>query len=283
MKSKSATLIISFYNNKNALELIFQSLTEQWNHDFNVVIADDGSKEEVKNWLSVKVEQLPFSVTHVWHEDKGFRKNRILNKAILASKSDYLIFIDGDCVPQHGFVRDHLQVAERGTVVCGRRVELSKKYTDLLVKTNKKSTFSHKYMLSMLVDYLVNRREKNTTEYTGKHLKNGLCLPWLQRLTSLSSKPRSIIGCNFSIYKKDLERINGFDMNYEAPAVGEDTDIEFRLKGVGVRTKAIKFGAALLHMYHHELPRPSTNKDIFDRTVQEKAFWASNGLNKLKS
>lgn len=65
MKTTSATLIISFYNNKNALELIFQSLIEQWNHDFNVVIADDGSKEEVKDWLSVRVEQLPFSVTHV--------------------------------------------------------------------------------------------------------------------------------------------------------------------------------------------------------------------------
>jgi len=282
MKTISATLIISFYNNPQALELIFEALIEQWPDHFDVIIADDGSREEVTVWLSNRIKDLPFSVTHVWHEDSGFRKNRILNKAIRQAKNECLIFIDGDCIPQDRFIRDHLEAAEPGFVTCGRRVELSEKHTNLLMDASKKSRFSHQYFWRMGVDYVWQSMKGKSTKYSGKHIKNGLCLPWLKYLMGLSKKTRSIIGCNFSMYKSDLEKINGFDMNYEAPAVGEDTDIEYRLHGVGVRTKAIKFGAALLHMYHDELSRPSENKALFKKTVENKTYWAKNGLDRLK-
>ncbi|OOF14967.1 glycosyltransferase [Salinivibrio sp. PR919] len=281
MDDRKATVIISFYNNKKALCMIFQSLKEEKTYNFDVIVADDGSSDDITSWLKDYIKLLPFRVLHVWHEDKGFRKNRILNKSIAASKTDYLIFIDGDCVPQAGFVQDHLYAAEKGVVVCGRRVELSEKYTQKLYSSPEKSTFSHVYFIPMMFRYLWFNLLGYDTDVTGKHIENGIHIKFLRNLMLKRRLEKSIIGCNFSLFKDDFKKINGFDMNYEAPAVGEDTDIEFRLNGVGIKTKALKFGAALLHLYHQELKRPSINQEIFQETVKNKAFWANNGLDKL--
>ena len=94
-----ATLIISFFNNLKALKLILSALNQQSVSNFEVIIADDGSKSEVVNEIQKLKTNYNYPIKHKWHEDKGFRKNRILNKAILASESKYLIFIDGDCIP----------------------------------------------------------------------------------------------------------------------------------------------------------------------------------------
>ena len=104
------SLIVSFYNKVELLKLIFAALEVQTYHNFEVIIADDGSKPEVVEEITRIKSDYFFAIKHIWHEDKGWQKNIILNQAVTASEGEYLIFIDGDCIPEKHFIQEHVQV-----------------------------------------------------------------------------------------------------------------------------------------------------------------------------
>ena len=126
---KSVSLIVSFYNRIDFLKLIFAALEQQSYLDFEVIIADDGSRVEIVQELELQIEKASFQVKHIWHEDIGWRKNTVLNNAIVASESNYIIFIDGDCIPHPHFIEEHLNSRVPNQTICGRRVTLTKKIT----------------------------------------------------------------------------------------------------------------------------------------------------------
>jgi glycosyltransferase involved in cell wall biosynthesis len=130
-----ASLIISFYNNIQLLTLIFAALERQTCSAFEVIIADDGSKPEVVQQLKRLIQTKAFPVKHCWHTDDGWRKNAILNKAIQASQCDYLVFIDGDCIPHPRFIEEHLAHRKEGVVLTGRRVQLTPSMSSSLTET----------------------------------------------------------------------------------------------------------------------------------------------------
>lgn len=279
--SPKASLIIAFYNNTKALELTFKALEIQTETHFEVIIADDGSKQTAVDFIKERAKTLPFPVKHVWHEDKGFRKTRILNHAILASQSDYLIIIDGDCIPQKHFIEDHLAHAELGKSLSGRRAELPEKFTSDVFNSNSPGTFAEEHKLALLWHYFTT---KGKHKEKGRHIEKGLrfAAPWLQALLK-NKKPKAILGCNFSIHKQDILKVNGFDMRYEAPAVGEDSDIDYRLKLAGITNKSLNYLACQIHTYHPWLDRVSVNWEILKETMDKKASWAELGISTLVS
>lgn len=276
MHQPKASLIIAFYNNTVCLELIFKALSIQTESNFEVIIADDGSKQEAIDFIYTRRESLPFSVKHVWHEDKGFRKNRILNHAVLKSSSDYLIIIDGDCIPEKHFIEDHLNNAEKGRSLSGRRVELPEQYTQRVIDSSSPGMFFSENKLEILIRYMLSNGDKQTK---GRHIEKGLrfAKPWQQSLFK-GKKAKAILGCNFSLFKEDLLKINGFDMRYEAPAVGEDSDVDYRLNLVGVTNKSLNGLAVQIHLYHPWLDRVSENWDIFRDTMKHERAWAELGI-----
>ena len=56
-------------------------------------------------------------------------------------------------------------------------------------------------------------------------------------------------GCNYSIPRKVLELLNGFDEEYEGYG-REDTDVELRLQNLGYRIKSMKGLALQFHIWH---------------------------------
>ena len=220
-----ASLIISFYNNIRYLKLIAAGLERQSFRDFEIIIADDGSNQESINEVEKLSLKLPFPLKHVWQEDKKFRKNKILNQAVTASSSDYLIFIDGDCVPHSQFIKEHYEHKKEGTCFTGRRVNLSSKITSLLTENNIKSGYLENHTLALVMDGLFG---KSFDVEKGFYTSN----PIVRNL--LNRKKRGILGCNFSLNKSDLLKINGFDERYECPSVGEDSDIQYRLELIGI-------------------------------------------------
>ncbi|EJB8415355.1 TPA: glycosyltransferase [Vibrio vulnificus] len=279
-KAPKASLIIAFYNNTQALELIFRALEVQSETNFEVIIADDGSKKEAVEYILERRKTLPFSVNHIWHEDKGFRKNRILNHAILASKSEYLIFIDGDCIPQRHFIEDHICNAELGKSLSGRRAELADRFTEDVLHSVSPGTFFEDNKFKLLWHYLTT---KGQVKEKGRHVEKGLRLSssLLQALFR-HKKAKAILGCNFSIHKQDILKVNGFDMRYEAPAVGEDSDLDYRLNLIGITNKSLNYLGCQIHMYHPWLTRPSINKMLFEQTVKEGKSWANLGISSLQ-
>jgi len=266
-----ASLIISFYNKIDYLKLVLASIKIQTEQNIEVIIADDGSSPFVIAELNNLILNFPIIVKHIWQEDKGFRKNKILNKAILASESNYLIFIDGDCVPHSNFIEDHLINAKKDFVITGRRVNLSKKITNQLTEQKIQERFLEKQFYKIILDGVFG---KSTDVEKGIFIQNKLLL------NLLNKKTRGLLGCNFSLHKEDILSINGFDERYEAPSIGEDTDIQYRLELIGKKIKSINHSAVQFHLYHKLQERPKINLDLFEEVKKSKVFYTPHGIKK---
>lgn len=244
--------------------MILSALNNQYRNDFEVVIADDGSCNHIVGQIKAVLSDFSYPIQHIWHEDNGFRKNRILNKALLQAKYDYLIFIDGDCIPQDNFVRDHLDHAVKKTCLNGRRADLSPSVSQSIRddESTPPNQLFKTYFKDIAADYL---------RGNGKNIEKGLRITnsTLSHYLNNKKKKKGLVGCNFSLFKSSLLNINGFDERYESPGVGEDSDIEFRLRLDGVKIENIFYMANQIHLYHKELPRSEVNLSLF-RQIQEK-------------
>lgn len=270
MKMFSTTLVVSFYNKIEYLRLIVAALERQSFKDFEVIIADDGSRKEVVDEVGKMMEQCELSIQHVWHEDKGFRKTKIFNEAIRQSRSSYLIFMDGDCVPHWKFVEEHYKNREPRVLLAGRRVYLSEKMSSRLRVNKIQSGYLERaFQFELLADGMFG---KSSHVIKGIYITN----PVLRRFLNRSMK--GVLGSNFSLHKSDLEDINGFDERYEAPAVGEDSDIEVRLIWNNVKIRMVKNIAIQYHIYHKKLPRPQQNLELFETVKKERVAFTPYGL-----
>lgn len=270
MKNFSTTLIISFYNKIEYLRMILAALERQSFSDFEVVIADDGSREDVVAEIKDIMANSTLSISHAWHEDLGFRKTKILNEAVRMSRSPYLIFIDGDCIPHRRFVEEHYNNREERVLLAGRRVYLSEKLSRQLDAGKIRNGYlDGAFQWALLFDGMFGQ---------SSHVIKGLYVksPFMRRV--LNRKMKGVLGSNFSVHKEDLEGINGFDERYEGAAVGEDTDIEVRLTWNNVRIRMVKNMAIQYHIYHKKLPRPNKNLELFEVVKREKAHYTPYGL-----
>lgn len=266
-----ASIIVSFYNKIDYLKLVLAGFEIQTEKNFEIIIADDGSNQSVLNQLENIIPLYPFKIKHLWQEDKGFRKNKILNKSILASEADYLIFIDGDCIPHPHFVEGHLLNAEVNTVLTGRRVNLSENISKQLTEEKIKNNFFEENFFKLLLDGIFG---KSIDVEKGIHFKNKYLLDFFNR------KQRGILGCNFSLFKTDILSINGFDERYQAPSIGEDSDIQFRLELIGKKIKSINHIAIQYHLYHKLQERLQKNLDLFEEVKMDAIFFTPYGIKK---
>ena len=250
-----ASLIIAVYNDLEALGLILDALKTQTYKNFEVIIAEDGNSSEMKEFIS-KVKDLPLK--HTTQDDIGIRKSRSVNNAILASSGEYLIFIDGDCIPYSTFLEGHISMAENGFLLSGRRVNLGPKYAKFLrerrlspLELEKKFIFKYPLIAKDCIE---------------RHSEEGFYFPKTSLIYKLFLKnkdsAKSLLGCNYSCYKNDMLAINGYDEDYGETAVGDDTDLEWRFKSYGCGIKSVRFIANVFHLYHHRTLRYSINSDL---------------------
>lgn len=266
------SLIISVYNDIKTLSLIFEALKVQTEKDFEVLVADDGSGKEFVDKVRELVLKAPFKATHIWHEDKGWRKEIILNRAIEASSTEYLIFIDGDCIPHKKFIAEHLRLASYGKVVAGRRVMLSQKLTDSITPELIASGKMHTYILPRILWAGLKREVRHAEEAI--RLTNGFL-----RHFFLEERWEGLLGCNFSIYKDDLLEINGFDERFSAPSIGEDTDIEARLNRIGIYAKVERHLLTVYHKYHKlNHSGAENNLKFFNENNKNNTTWTPYGI-----
>ncbi len=261
------SIIAAFYNNIRFLELILAGFTRQTNLNFEFIVADDGSDENVRMKIEGIRENYPFPVRHVWHEKYGWQKNRIMNKATLESESDYLIFIDADCIPHRQFIHEHIRNREKNFILSGRRINLSSKISEYLTPELVRNGYLEKNILKWLYLGL-------TKEMT--HAEKGVYLPWMTFY--LTRKNKALLGCNFSMYKEDFLKLNGFDERYLAPTVGDDTEIEWRAVKAGMKIRSVRNLAIQYHLYHKLLSRENSNLAIFEDTKAKGYFRTPYGI-----
>jgi glycosyltransferase involved in cell wall biosynthesis len=267
--SPTTSIIISVYKDTTALNLILEALQRQSRKDFEIIISEDGCCNTMRELASTWSSKHD-TIYHLSQDDNGFRKNRALNRAIAFCNTDHLIFIDGDCIPHPFFIEAHQAYAGAGRASAGRRVELGPMVSNDI--RSGKLMFDRLFnKLSYLM--LLPRLLTDNINHPGQ----GMCLKTLQRLTV--NRRIRILGCNFSCHKQDLYRINGFNEDFIAAGLGEDSDIEWRLKHVGVKIYNTKF-SAIQHHLHHEIwyVRDDKNLKILEDSARNQTSFCKHGL-----
>ena len=195
------TVIFSTYNSEEWLEKVILGFSVQTFRDFEIIIADDGSRESTKNLIDRLRVEIDIPIIHVWQEDNGFQKSQILNKAILSSTSDYLIFTDGDCIPRKDFMEVHFKYRQEGYFLSGGYFKLP---MDISKAITKDDIFHQRcFDLQWLKSKGLKRNFKNI-----KFITTGLLCKALNFVTPTNA---SWNGHNSSGWKKDLVAVNGFN------------------------------------------------------------------------
>ena len=271
MATLKASIIISVYNRFDFLELVLAGLETQTDQDFEVIISDDGSNEQFGAQLQQLCQILPLQIRHNWHPDDGFRKNQILNSSIRLALGAQLIFLDGDCIPHPAFVAEHLALGGAGRCLAGRRIDISDRLTRQLTPAKvKQGILQNPFTIAGQLAGFLTRRTF--------HFMNGfyVTIPLLRGY--FNRKERGLLGANFSVMKADLLAINGFDERYTAPTFGEDSDVEFRLRLLGVKIIPVLNIAVTYHCFHKLLPRPEVSKALYEQVVLDKIAFTPYGL-----
>ena len=241
-----ASLIISIYKNTQALKAVLDSLKRQTEQDIEVILSEDGDDAQMAAFIASY--DFPWPMQHLTQPDEGWRKEKALNKAVVAAKNDWLIFIDGDCVLHPRFIEYHVRYQQRGIMLAGKRVKLNPELSERCMKGEKFCLFP----------YLFARRGCRYVE-EAFYCKSA---EWLRR------KVKHLVGSNMSMSRADLIAINGFDENYVLPATGEDYDIEWRMIANGCKIVSLRNLAVQYHLYHKENWQDQKENMVYCREVQ---------------
>ena len=251
------SLIISTYNQPVALMHVLAGIALQTRAPLEVLVADDGSDETVARVINDWSLRLP-KLKHVWHEDRGFRKTVILNEAIARAHGNYVVLLDGDCVPHPRFIEDHANLAEHDCWVQGRRSFIDE------ASVADYSTGGSEFIFWWL-------RARASGLFKGIRWP----IPWIRR----DCGQRGIIGCNMGIWREDLFQINGFDEQFIGWGL-EDSDLGNRLYHLGCARKLV-YGRAIIHHLNHgqvERDQLSENTSRFQSCLEQKRIKCESGL-----
>ncbi len=242
MKSYKASVIISVYNNTEALKVVLDSLGQQTENNFEIIISEDAEHETMKAFC----KNYPFKNDwqHLTQPDVGWRKNQALNNAIKASKSDWLIFVDGDCVLHPRFVEYHLKLSNEKNIVAGKRVKLNAQLSELLKVSVENIPLITKRLLKCL---LFSKKGNGFVEEAFFIAPNSILgfIPKMRKMYQLK-------GCNMSFSKQAIYTINGFDEDFIRPAIGEDIDLTWRFEAAGYKLVSARNLAVQYHLHHKE-------------------------------
>lgn len=261
-------VIVTTYNRPDALRAVLEGYRAQDRQDFELLVADDGSTDETRQLVTQYAARTGFPLRHVWQEDRGFRPGAARNRALAATAADYVIFTDGDCVPPADFVRRHVVLAEHGCFLGGNRILLSADFTRrALARQLPLHAWS---TMAWCLAWL--RRDINRV------------LPLL-RLPDGAFRRRhpaqwqGIKTCNFSAWRADLRRVNGFDEAYSGWGL-EDSDLVIRLLHAGIRHKSARCATPLFHLWHNENDRSQLpeNQRRLDALLASPRIEAQQGL-----
>ncbi|PNS08964.1 glycosyltransferase family 2 protein [Solilutibacter silvestris] len=262
----TASLVVSTYNWKEALALCLQSIAAQKVLPMEVIVADDGSRADTAELIRTMARDFPVPLIHAWQEDDGFRLARVRNLGIAASSGDYVIFLDGDLILHPLFVADHLATIRPDIFLQGGRLNATPEESARLLAGGKPK-------FSPFMD--MEGRFKR---------KHALRLPWLARRKARNAEGGQMMGCNMGIWRSDLDRVNGFDDNYEGWG-REDDDISARLKHAGLVRRPLRFAGLAIHLWHKTrwpdgIPPTEVlpNDRFFDKVLAEQTIRCERGL-----
>lgn len=271
----NVSVVVSTYDKPHFLERVLWGYAVQTRRDFELVVADDGSGPETARLIDRMRRETGLELVHVWHEDRGFRKSEILNRAILAAGGDYLLFTDGDCIPRRDLVEVHRALARPGAYLAGGYLKLPQGVSE-----------------QVGVDDVVSGRVADLRWLRARGWRPGrraLRLVRSQRLGALFDllTPTSthFHGNNASTWREAVLEANGFEgeMGYG----GLDRALGYRLDNLGVRGRQVRHRAVCMHLHHDRPYRDPEmvrrNREVLQRIRRGGEVRARRGIDELPS
>lgn len=272
MTMLDTSIIISTYNNPEWLEKVLYGYNNQTYRFFEIIIADDGSDDRTKDLLEKIKDEVFYSIIHVWHEDEGFRKTKILNKAILHCSAEYIIMSDGDCIPRKDFVEKHVKYRMEGRFLSGGYFMLP---MNISKEITKEDIYAERcFDINWLKKRGLRASLKNYKLTSGPLIGN--------IFNHLTPTHASWNGHNASGWKSDILEINGFDERMQYG--GEDREMGERLLYLGLKSKQLRYSAICLHLDHPRgYVKPEMilkNNSIRKETREGRSVWTEYGVRK---
>ena len=266
------SFIVLTYNRTDALLAVLRSLASQCHTDHEVLVTDDGSDNEQVRLLGQRCPRFNCPVRHVWHPDAGFTASRARNLGAYHATGDYLVFLDGDCVPGPTFVTAHTALAEKACFVNGSRVLLSQQLTQRVISEDID-------LLNQSLAFWINAWLRDDSNKL-LHL-----LKWPGSLYRVQQgfKWKGIRSCNMAVWRKDFFSVNGFDETFEGWG-HEDADLVLRLSHFGVKRKNGFWATEVYHLWHREQQRvqASANQQKVIGRMQTLQVLADKGLAQIE-
>jgi glycosyltransferase involved in cell wall biosynthesis len=259
------SIVVATYNRPDALALVLRALAAQRAGNFEVLVADDGSGPETAAVVARLAPGLPYPCRHIWQRDDGFRLAMVRNRATVEATGDYLIFLDGDCLPLPDFVTQHRRMAVPGWFVTGNRIQLSQGLT-------------HRTIEASLALWNWSR-----LDWIRARLRDdiNLLVPLLRMRNRSRPKPDWVgaQGCNIAVWRADYLAVNGFDEAFFGWGY-EDSDFVHRLIVSGCRRRATRWNVPILHLWHevHDRSKEAGNRALFEQTVASGRVRAKRGV-----
>lgn len=269
--AKLISVIVTTYNREDALDAALRALAHQSDRNFEIVIADDGSRPDTAHVIESWQARLQLPLKHVRHEHLGFRGGEIRNRGIATSNGELCIFLDGDCLAPADFIAAHRRLAEPGWFVTGNRILLSPELTaTVLARGLEAEKWNFAALLQQRLSGGINR------------LLPTLRLPLgpLRKLNGAGWQGAQT--CNLAVARRDLDGIDGFDSAYTGWGL-EDSDLVVRLLRAGVRRKDGRFATGVLHLWHAPNDRAQlpVNQARLDEVIGGSRVRALRGLSML--
>ena len=259
------SVLITTYNRPDTLKKVLEALCRQTQPADEIIVADDGSGPETQDMIRHVEKDYRRTIDHVWQKDRGFRAARIRNRAVKRSTGEYIILLDGDCIPSCRFVQDHLTLAERKTFLQGKRILVGKEISDRFTVAHTKSSLK-------LIRHAL----------SGK-LSNSHHLIRLPRFPAFRNRSLSgIRSCNMSFFREDIFAVNGFNEDFTGWG-REDSELAVRLYRYGLKRKSHPFMAICFHLWHepNSTDNLKANDAILEDSVRSREYCCKNGLEKL--
>ena len=262
----TTSVLITTYNRPDTLIKVLEALCLQTRPADEIIVADDGSGPETLVMIRRFEKDFRRAIDHVRQEDRGFRAARIRNKAVNRSKGEYIILLDGDCIPSKHFVQDHLALAERKTFLQGKRILVGKEISDGFTVADTRKTLK-------LIRHALSGRLSNS-----HHL---IRLPGFPALRNRNQS--GIRSCNMSFFREDLFAVNGFNEDFTGWG-REDSELAVRFYRYGLKRKSHPFMAICFHLWHEQnsIENLKVNDAILENSARSKEYYCKNGLEKLQ-
>ena len=256
MNTVDISVIISTYNHPEWLKKVLWSYEQQSFKNFELIIADDGSDESTRQLIEQTRKKVSYPIQHIWHKDNGFQKTIILNKATVASKGQYLVYSDGDCIVRKDFLQTHIDRRAQGYFLSGGYFKLPMSISKLISKEDIENQCC--FDINWLKQHGLKASFKNN-KITAKGIKEKL-------LNTLTPTIATWNGHNSSGWKEDILNANGYDERMQYG--GEDRELGERLFNMGIKAKQIRYSAICLHLDH---VRGYVKPEMIEKNLQIRA------------